>query len=980
MSTGPILRFGPFELDRQNQELFRNSERLSVPPKIFAILEYFALNAGRLVTRQELLDAVWGPISVGDAVVRGYIRDIRSMLRDDATHPRFIETVPRRGFRFLPKVTAETTFRSNPKDHPVEFAPPPGLFGRKQALLDLHRCLEITLGGKRQAVLIAGEAGIGKSALLNAFLDQVRAIDSILVACGQCVEQFGTREAYLPVFDALGALCRGARANSASAVLNRYAPSWLVQMPGLLPNDQLQNLQIRVQGTTQTRMLGEFCEAMEALSVSQPIVLGLEDLQWSDPSTVDMLSAFARRSETARLMLIGTYRPADVVLSGHPLRIVAHDLQVHGCCVQILPENLNLTGVSDYLAHRFAHHRFPRTMVETIYRTSGGNPLFVTAMVDDLVNDGAIVKRPGAWRLRDYFEQQNSWKSPSLRQLIDAQLSRLPEPEQRVLEAAAAVGNEFGAETVASVLEIDPVEVEERCEALVRRGQVLRRSAKKSERRPRDHSRYEFVHDLYRAGAFDRSSQARRSRWYRRIAQRIVTDWGDRADEVATELAYYFESADMPLESARYCAIAGEKAIRRFADAEALGQFRRGIEILKAIPASSERDSIELRLQVGLAFPLINSQGYTTEEAVEVVRRASELNEKLGDGPQSFAALRGLYLILTGKSDYKAALELCDQMDRVAQRDPDPYPMAEAIRLRGVGAFFLGRLVESREALNRSLLASRAAEGSPKVSAVIDDLRVTSASILALAQWMLGYPEQAVKSAQYALDRAMNLGAPFSTAIAHCFRAMLQRFLRDTVATIEEAESAIAICDKFGFPIWRAQAALERGWARTMQDGRLAGIQEIRSALAAAPLALGGSMAKLAEACLRVGKTQEGLRAVDEAMKFVREHEEGAWEPELHRLKGELLLQRAERRSRARDTDFEQAKACFSNALRRARENEAKSLELRAAMSLHKIWSRQGKRAEARRIVAEVYDRFSEGFDTPDLRDARGLLDRSPGA
>jgi hypothetical protein len=239
---------------------------------------------------------------------------------------------------------------------------------------------------------------------------------------------------------------------------------------------------------------------------------------------------------------------------------------------------------------------------------------------------------------------------------------------------------------------------------------------------------------------------------------------------------------------------------------------------------------------------------------------------------------------------------------------------------------------------------------------------------------MLGYPEQAVQWARDALNRATALDAPFSMVVARCFRAMLMRFLRDNAATIGEADAAIAIADKYGFAYWRAQASLEHGWAVTMQGQGSAGIKEIRSVVASVSLGLGGSMAKLAEACLRMGKTTDGLHAADQALHFITEHKEGTWEPELYRLKGELLVQRAQAKTGKRDSDLEQAERCFTTAIQRARANEAKSFELRAAMSLFPLWSGNGKRAEARRIVADVYDWFSEGFDTPDLIDARRML------
>jgi adenylate cyclase len=249
---------------------------------------------------------------------------------------------------------------------------------------------------------------------------------------------------------------------------------------------------------------------------------------------------------------------------------------------------------------------------------------------------------------------------------------------------------------------------------------------------------------------------------------------------------------------------------------------------------------------------------------------------------------------------------------------------------------------------------------------------VTAASLLALVLWMLGYPDQALRLSRHAVAIAKKLAAPYSIALAHRFRAMLTRYLRDTDTTLEEADSAIAICDKYEFAPWRQRASLERGWAITVRGHAAVGIREIENALAH-PFLDGGSIATLVDACVHARKTRQGLRAVAEALEFVCDHNEGAWEPELHRLKGELLLQRAEGKKTSIG-DVEAAEGCFSTAIERARQTAAKSFELRAAMSLGRLWRKHGKRNEARSLISEVYDWFTEGYSTPDLTNAKRLL------
>jgi tetratricopeptide (TPR) repeat protein len=638
--------------------------------------------------------------------------------------------------------------------------------------------------------------------------------------------------------------------------------------------------------------------------------------------------------------------------------------------------------VARYLANRFPDRDFPDRLSQLIHQKTGGNPLFVTALVDDLVANQSIEEHRGRWRLSGDPEQIDDWRLVSLRQTIEVQLTRLLPDEQRILEAAAVAGKEFTLDLVAAALETDTADIEDHCDQLVRRRQILRLAQDGPASNFTGSTRYAFSHDLYRTAALDRSLRGRRRHWYQRIAEKMVSTYGDRADEVATELAYYFQQANRPHEAAHYLAIAGERASRRFAHVETISQFQRGIELLQQTAPSEERDALELRSQVGLADLLVAVQGHRSHEVLAVLSRARELNEKLGDGPQSFAALRGLYELLIGRPDYEGTLELCDKMDRVARRENDSYIAAEALRLRGLSTFFLGRLRESQKALAESIAVYNRGAPTSKVFGIREEplatpasvLALAAASVLALVLWMLGYPDQALLWSRDAVGRANAVGAPFTIAVARCFRAMLMQFLRDSTATIHEADSAIDICDRYGFSYWRAQASLERGWAIVIQGRAAEGLKEMRSVLASVSLGVGGSMAKLAEACLQAGKTNEGLTTIDEALQFVLEHKEGTWEPELHRLKGELLIQRVQARAPKRSTDVEQAERCFSTAIQRARENDAKSFELRAAMSLGRLWRKHGKRNEARRVVSDVYDWFTEGFSTPDLTDAKRLL------
>src|SRR5262245_57298194 len=380
MQPGASVELPHLRLDLANHELWRGEERLVLRPKPFAVLAYLATHASRLIPREELAQAVWPDTHVGDGLLRGYVRDVRTALGDDAAAPRFIETVARLGYRFLapvrrvddvvlPDVLVGTGNGAL------------GMVGRAAELGDLARRLALAIAGRRQLVLVTGEPGIGKTTLVDAFL--ARAVNGdVWTARGQCVEHFGAAEAYLPVLEALGRLGRLPGGEQVVAILARDAPAWLVQMPGLITDAELETVQRRVQGATRERMLRELAEGVEVLTAERPLLLVLEDLQWSDDSTLDLLSSLAQRREEARLLMLGTYRPADVVAGVHPLASITRELRLHGQCAEVALAALDEPDVSGFLGHRFARHQLAPDLVHAIHQATEGNPLFVVNLVD----------------------------------------------------------------------------------------------------------------------------------------------------------------------------------------------------------------------------------------------------------------------------------------------------------------------------------------------------------------------------------------------------------------------------------------------------------------------------------------------------------------------------------------------------------------------------------------------------------------------
>ena len=290
---------------------------------------------------------------------------------------------------------------------------------------------------------------------------------------GQCIEHYGASEAYLPVLSALGQLCREPTGQQFIDLLNQHAPTWLVHMPTLLTATQLEVLQRKTQGATQERMLREFAEAVEALTVEKPLVLVLEDVHWSDVSTLDLLSVLARRRQPARLLVVSTYRPVEVLAREHPLHLVKQELQLHRQCEEMFLGLLTEAEVEKYLAVRFsvgAHRAVPlQEFARLVHQRTEGNPLFMVNMVDYLLAQGALVQRDRQWVLLEGVEATRAGVPQNLRQMIEKQLDRLRLEEQRLLEAASVAGGEFSTAAIAAALGSEVEQIEEWCEGLARR-------------------------------------------------------------------------------------------------------------------------------------------------------------------------------------------------------------------------------------------------------------------------------------------------------------------------------------------------------------------------------------------------------------------------------------------------------------------------------------------------------------------------------
>ena len=981
MAPHSSVEFPPFRLDLASHELWRGGERLTLRPKPFAVLSYLATHAQRLVPRAELVQAVWPDTHVGEGLLRGYVRDVRTVLGDDPAAPRFIETVARLGYRFVALVrrSDRPVFDDggNGASHDAD-SRPSNAVGRAAELLELEHRLTAALAGTRQVVFVTGEPGIGKTTLLDSFVARAVASRELWTARGQCVEHFGAGEAYLPLLEALGHLCRMPRCEQVVATLARHAPTWLVQMPALIADAELETVQRRVQGATRERMLREFAEAVEVLTALQPLLLVLEDLQWSDDSTLDSLSSLAQRRGKARLLVLCTYRPAAVIPGGHPLAAIKQELQLHGQCDELAMPPLDVAGVAQYLACRFPRQRFPGELAGAIHRATEGNPLFAVNLVDDLVARGVLAEHDELWQLDAQLADVGRGVPDTLREMVERQLERLEPETRRVLEAASVAGGEFSTATVAAALEETEERVDEWCEGLAARGPFLRECGFDALANGTVAGRYAFLHALYQQALYERLALARRVRLHRRIGEWEESAYGVRVHEHAAQLAVHFERGHEQRRAIHHLEAAAQNAMRKHAYREATALLERALGLLDALPDAAERERKELALRMALGTPLLMTRGYAAPEVEQVYARAHELSRHMQDSLELVFALAGLFRFFFVRAKLQAARELGDQVLRLAE-SRDPSLLAVAHSMVALPALSAGDFATARAHLEQGVALYDFERHRSLALQYGDDPALTSLAFLSILLWFLGEPDRALERSREARALAERLGVPYSRAFAWSFATWIHVRRGEAAAAQACSETLIALATEQEFPFFVAEGTIFRGWALAEQGEGASGIEEMRRGLAAhraAGVEMGrpSHLALLAEAYGRAGRTDEGLVLLDEALTTAAATEERSCEADLLRLKGELLLQTAKRTARKAAIEAD-AEAALRQALAIARRQGARSFELRAAMALARLRRTPRDRAAARRLLAGVYGRFTEGFDTADLRTARAVLD-----
>jgi predicted ATPase len=836
--------------------------------------------------------------------------------------------------------------------------------GRRAELQQLRRAWEAAQAGHGQIAALVGEAGVGKSRLVYEFKAPLergcRVLEAFSVSHGKAY-------AYLPLIDLLKGYFgialeddeRQRREKITGKVLTldrtlEDALPYLFSLLGIAEEttslDQM-DPQIRRQ-----RTLEAVKRVLARETLDQPCVVIFEDLHWIDAETQAFLDLMSESVATARLLLLVDYRPE--YRHGWGSKTYYTQLRLDPLGEEEARELLAALLGAGKSAEREALERL-------ILEKTEGNPFFIEEVVRTLAEEGVLAGDRGHYRLE---------KSPgelhvpaTVQGVLAARIDRLPAQEKDLLQILAVIGKEFPLGLLRAVVERGEEELHGRLSYL-QAGEFIYEQPAFPE------PEYTFKHALTQEVAYGSLLVERRRPLHERTARAIEELYRDRLDEHYGELAHHYGRTENTAKAVEYLHLVGEQAIQRSAYDEGISRLSTGVEMLDTLPETRERARRELLLQLALGEALMTIQGFTAPEVERAFVRARDLCEQAGEAAQVLRALNGQHVIHLMRAEHERAGELVQDLLRLARDTGEAAHLLYAYVTMGEDVFWRGELLQAREHLEEAFGRYDPQElRSRGFLFLTGDPGSRTLGYLALTLWQLGYPEQALRRSQESLALARELSHPFTQANALVIANNVHRLRGESRGVLEGAEALTALSNEHGFLQWMGVGTFQRSLALAdqgqLQEG-IAGMRAFVEAMRAGGTLLGFPLilAFLGEAHGNAGQPEEGLALLDEAQGLVAKTGERAFEAEVYRVKGELLLTRS-------PSDPAGAEAAFREALEVARRQSAKSWELRAATSLARLWQRQGKRDEARDLLAPVYAWFTEGFDTRDLKDAKALLE-----
>jgi len=842
--------------------------------------------------------------------------------------------------------------------------------GRAGERASLREALRATEAGAGQMVCLEGESGIGKTTIVDEFLAELAAEGRpIHVARGRSSERLAEAEAYLPILDALDALLRGPTGSTAARYLRTLAPSWFAELgPAPTPPGQADRA---APAASQTRLKRELVAFLAELARRAPVVLFIDDIHWADLPTADLIAYLGRNCPAMRLLILVTYRRDELLLADHPFVPVQRDLVGRGVCRELVLGQLSRADVERYLGQAFAEHDFPADLAAALHARTGGNPLFVVESVRFLRDREAIARRNERWVLARPVAEAAAEMPESVRGLIRRKLDQLAPDDRMLLAAAAAQSGEFDSAVVARAMADEPAEVEERLQE-VERVHGLIRLVREHEFPDRTISRrYGFVHAVYQDALSAGLAPARRTSVCRASADALLALQKGQAGQSAAQLALLYEAGREFGRAADFFHAASENAARVFAHREAAALARRGLALLRDLPESPDQAVREFRLQMALGLQLQITDGFAAPDVEEAYSRARAVWERTPAVGSLFPILWGLWLVYKVRSDLGRAHLLAGELLTLAEQSGDAALVLLARQAGTIVALCAGDPIAARRHAGAGARIYDPDRHRNLTFQFGQDPGVACLAFGAVAQWLLGDEREALAGSRDAIRLARDGSQPSTVALALYFAAMLHQFRGDVAAVRELAAEALAVSVEHRFAFWQAGSTVLLGWATAAAgDGHTTDGPEVLRQGIEAWRATGSmtyhtySLTLLVDALLRSGRSRDALAAVEEAGRSIGVTAERLTEPELHRLRGELL--RAE--------SPERAEAAFRTALATAAGQRARSLHLRTAVGLGRFLRDRGREEEARQIVTDVIDQCGGIRDTTESIEARKFL------
>ena len=833
--------------------------------------------------------------------------------------------------------------------------------GRERELEDLKRALDLARSGQGQIVAAVAEPGVGKSRLFYEFRLRSHSGCSVLTASSI---SHGKTSAYLPVIELLNSYFeispeddpsrRKQKITDKLLRLDRALEETLPYLFTLLCpaglDDPIAHMDPQLR---RKRTLDAVKQILVRESVRQPLIIMIEDLHWIDGESEAVLNLLADSIAMAPILMLVNYRPE-----------YRHDWSNKSNYTQLRINPLGKENAEEVLSGLLGEGKNLLPLKRLIIEKAEGNPFFIEEMVQALFEQG-VLTRNGIVKI---VKSMNQIRLPAtVNDVLASRIDRLPPDEKELLQTLAVMGAEFPVNLAAAVTGKSQEDLAQGLANLQLAEFIYEQPA-------RPDVEYKFKHALTHDVAYNSVLIERRKLVHERTGAAMETLYSERLDDHLSALAHQYSQSHNARKAIHYLRLAGTQATLRSANRESVAYFRNALDLLRSLPETSEREREELDLLVTLGPVLMTVAGPGAAESGEVYFRARELCGELGDNTRLFSVLWGLWLFRATRLELGKARELADELMSLAEGLSDEALRIEAHHAMWTTLWRRGELTAARlHTESCAVLYNPRQHGSLASLYGGHDPGVCGRNHAALVQWMLGYPDRALKCISEALALAQELAHPNSLAQALTIAAIGNQYRRERAVTAKRAEAAIALAAEHGFVQSLVMGTVLRGWAESDPATRGREVANMRQAIAAgrasgeqawAPYYL----AATAETCSELGRLDEALELVTEALDLVERTGERWYEAELHRLGGEFSLLRD-------SSPASVAERSFRTAIEVARKQEAKSLELRAATSLARLLAKQGKRDEARTMLAEIYNWFTEGFDTADLKDAKALLD-----